>query len=342
MAFGLLIYYAPENAKWRKESASVQNSETSNVDRAPKDIVVIGASAGGVEALKTLAGDLSPDLPATLFVVVHLPARGRTVLPDILNRAGRMPAITANDGAPIEKGRIYVAGPDHHLLIANNHMHLTHGPKEGRHRPSINVTFRSAAMSYGERVIGVILTGMLDDGTAGLWEIKARGGTTVVQDPEDAAFASMPMSALEDVQIDFQTDLAHLGELITGLVSGVIEPPRPREPVAMPFNSTFSALTCPDCRGPVWQVRSKPIEFRCRVGHVYSAHAIIEEHTAMQERKLYEAILALEEGADIAEFLAARSEQQQRERLMVEAEQLRAQSEMVKNLLQGRKVTAVG
>ena len=305
------------------------------------DIITIGTSAGGVEALKILAATLPEDFEAAIFVVLHMPARGNTYLPEILNHMGPLPAGTASDGEPIVPGHIYVSAPDHHLLIANDHMHLTRGPKEGRHRPSINVTFRSAAMSYGERVIGVILTGMLDDGTPGLWEIKARGGITIVQDPRDAAFASMPMSALEDVGVDFKIDIAHLGQLLTGLVRNEIECEPPLRRIAA-VESSFSGITCPECRGPGWQVRSKPAEFRCRVGHVYSGQAILEDHTGMQERKLYEAILALQEGGDISEFMAARVEGKSREKLMQEAEQIRAQAETIRKLLADRKVAQVG
>ena len=311
-----------------------------DVSKHTPDIITIGASAGGVQALKSLASQLPAEFDAAIFVVIHLAARAPTYLADILNRAGPVSAVTATDGAPIRPRMIYVASPDHHLLVANEHMHLSRGPKEGRYRPSINVTFRSAAMAYGDRVIGVILTGMLDDGTAGLWEIKARGGITIVQDPGDAQFSSMPSSALEDVRVDYKVEIANLGDLLTRLVQGKIEVPA-NERTVRPADFPFSGLTCPECRGPIWQMQSKPVEFRCRVGHIYSGRTMLEEHTSMQERKLYEAILALQEGADIAEFMAARQEGPRREKLLMEAEQIRAQSEIIKGLLSDRRVESV-
>lgn len=323
------------------QSRDLAPNGNGNVGKHTPDIIAIGASAGGVQALKYLASQLPGDLDAALFAVIHLAARSPTYLADILERAGPLPAITASDGARIRPGMIYVAAPDHHLLVANDHMHLSRGPKEGRHRPSINVTFRSAAMSYGQRVIGVILTGMLDDGTAGLWEIKMRGGITIVQDPGDAQYPSMPSSALDDVKVDYQADLAHLGELLTGLVRGAIELPESHRQSRV-SDPRFSGLTCPECRGPIWQVRSKPVEFRCRVGHVYSPQSMLEDHAAVQERKLYEAILALQEGADIAEFMAARNEGPFREQLLREAEQIRAQSEVIKGMVENVSMGSVG
>ena len=149
-----------------------------------KDVIVIGTSAGGIEAMKALAGGLSPDLKAALLVVLHMGANGLGILPEILERAGPLPAANARDGEAIRPGRIYVAPPDHHLLLEpSGHVRLSRGPKENRFRPAVDPLFRSAAHAFGPRVIGVVLTGFLDDGTAGLWAIKARGGTAVVQHP---------------------------------------------------------------------------------------------------------------------------------------------------------------
>src|SRR5215813_5531470 len=159
------------------------------------DIIVIGTSAGGVEALQELVGQLPPNLPAAVFAVMHMYPRASSYLPEILSRSGPLPAVHPNDGDQIENTRIYVAPPDHHLVIERDHVHLGTGPKEQQQRPCVNVTFRSAALSYGERVAGVVLTGQMDDGTAGLWEIKRRGGIAIVQNPEQASFPSMPLSA---------------------------------------------------------------------------------------------------------------------------------------------------
>jgi two-component system chemotaxis response regulator CheB len=155
---------------------------------AKRDIIVIGGSAGSFDALKQIVGRFPPDFPAAVFIVIHLSPRTRSYLPDILQKASSMLVVRASEGAPIRNGTIYVTPPDRHLLISEDHIHLSRGPKEGLQRPSINAAFRSAATSYGNRVIGVLLSGMLDDGAAGIWEIGRRGGVTVVQDPSEALF----------------------------------------------------------------------------------------------------------------------------------------------------------
>lgn len=161
------------------------------------DIIVIGASAGGIGVLTQFLGDLPESFPASIFVVVHLRAGFPSVLPTILSRASRIPAVHAREGAPIEKGKIYVAPPDYHLLLDNGMMHLSQGPKENRARPAIDPLFRTAAWAYGPRVIGVVLSGALYDGTAGLIAIKRCGGIAIVQDPHDAPYSSMPRSAIQ-------------------------------------------------------------------------------------------------------------------------------------------------
>jgi two-component system, chemotaxis family, protein-glutamate methylesterase/glutaminase len=161
------------------------------------DIVVVGASAGGVEALVGLAASLPAGLPAAVFVVLHVPTSGTSALPGILSRHGPLPAVHVKDGEPIEHGRIYVAPPDHHLLLRPGHVHLARGPRENGHRPAVDPLFRSAARDYATRVVGVVLSGTLDDGAAGLRAIKSRGGVAVVQDPGDALYPGMPTNAIE-------------------------------------------------------------------------------------------------------------------------------------------------
>src|SRR5688572_19965913 len=167
------------------------------------DIVVIGASAGGIEALIEITRGLPADFPAALFVVVHLPSYGRSLLPEILSRAGKLSAVHPQHGDEIVPGRIYVAPPDKHLLLRDGHIHVMHGPRENRQRPAIDPLFRTAAVSFGPRVVGVVLSGNLDDGTAGLQAIKLQGGTAIVQDPDTAVYQGMPQSAIENVDIDF-------------------------------------------------------------------------------------------------------------------------------------------
>jgi len=183
-----------------------------------RDIIVVGASAGGVEALRALASRLPPDLPASVFVVLHLSAGMPSELASVLSRSGPLPAHEAITGQMFEPGRIYVAPPDRHLILENSHMRLWRGPKENRHRPAINVLFRSAAVAYGPRVIGIVLSGILDDGTTGLWWIKRHGGVAIVQDPADAIFPDMIYSALEHVQVDHIVTMEGIGGLLANIV----------------------------------------------------------------------------------------------------------------------------
>src|SRR6266581_9811031 len=187
------------------------------------DIIVIGASAGGVEALLALTGTLPRDLPAAVFVVLHIPAQSPSALPSILGRAGALKVVHATDGAEIEHGRIYVAPPDHHIFVERGKVRIVRGPKENRHRPAIDPLFRSAAQAYGSRVVGVVLTGALDDGTAGLIALKRRGGIAVVQDPDEALFSGMPLSALANVEVDYRLPLSSIGPLLVRLASEQVE-----------------------------------------------------------------------------------------------------------------------
>src|SRR5512145_2382737 len=167
------------------------------------DIIVIGASAGGVSALMKLVGALPPSLPAAIFIVLHISRQEPSALPEILARSGPLPVSHAIDGTPILRGHVYVAPPDRHLLIERGHVRLAYTAKENRQRPGIDPLFRSAALAYGPQVIGVILTGMLDDGTAGLLEVKRHGGVAIVQDPNDSYYSGMPRSAIAHVEIDY-------------------------------------------------------------------------------------------------------------------------------------------
>jgi len=183
------------------------------------DIVVIGASAGGVEALSKLVRVLPVDLPASVFVVLHVPAESQSALPQILNRVGRLPAAHATDNEPIEPGHIYIAPPDHHLLVRRGAARVARGPRENGHRPAIDPLFRTAAHAYGSRVIGVVLSGALDDGTTGLAVIKRRGGIAIVQNPEEALVSGMPTSALENVRVDHCLPVERIAFLLADLVS---------------------------------------------------------------------------------------------------------------------------
>jgi two-component system chemotaxis response regulator CheB len=192
-----------------------------------RDVIVIGASAGGVEALRELVSTLPVELPATVLVVLHLPADGFSALPAILDRAGPLPAASAAGGEKLEPGRILVAPVDHHLLVTDSHLELGRGPKENGHRPAVDTLFRSAARALGPRVIGVVLSGSLDDGAAGLRAIALRGGRTVVQDPRDAHYGDMPRHALEQVAADHVVPVAQMGEVLARLCREEIPATRP-------------------------------------------------------------------------------------------------------------------
>jgi two-component system, chemotaxis family, protein-glutamate methylesterase/glutaminase len=284
-------------------------------------IVVVGASAGGVEALADLAGSLTSDLPAAVFVVLHLPAAGTSALPEILRRQGRLPAAHVKDGEPIRPGRIYVAPPDHHVLVRTGHVHLSRGPRENGHRPAVDPLFRSAAREYGTRVIGLVLSGALDDGTAGLLAIKSRGGVAVVQDPADALYPGMPGNALEHVEVDHVLAAASMGELLARLVADPAEPPTDAAPSDMRVEVEMegfsleamegghpgrpSGFSCPDCHGVLWQIRDGGLErYRCRVGHAWSPQSLLTQQSEALEAALWVALRSLEERAALARRLA--------------------------------------
>jgi len=288
------------------------------------DIVVVGASAGGVEALGELAGLLPAGLSAAVLVVLHMPSYSHSVLPDILSRRGLLPAAHAVDGEPVEPGRIYVAPPDRHLLVRDGHILLTRGPAENNHRPAIDALFRSAARAYGSRVVGVVLTGTLDDGTAGLQSIKSRGGMALVQDPNEAVFTGMPLSAIENVAVDKVQTLAGLAQTLTSPASS---PPAQKEVPVIPqldedvavaemdlsrfddrTDGTPSGFSCPDCHGVLWEnSEGELVRYGCRVGHDYSPQSLLASQSENLEEALWVALRALEESAAMAERLHSRA-----------------------------------
>jgi two-component system chemotaxis response regulator CheB len=188
-----------------------------------RDIIVIGTSAGGVQALISLVSDLPKNLPAAVFIVLHVPTNAPSFLPDILARDSRLPIAHATDGELITRGKIYVAPPNHHLMMENGHVELVRGPKENLHRPSIDALFRSAARWAGPRVIGVVLTGARHDGTVGMRTVKQRGGITIVQDPLEAPFPSMPMSVMQSIKVDYSLPLREIAPLLSKLSREVVE-----------------------------------------------------------------------------------------------------------------------
>jgi two-component system chemotaxis response regulator CheB len=269
-----------------------------------RDIIVIGASAGGVAALKTFFGDFKPNLPVSVFVVLHISPRSVSRLPEILALKSSLLVTHALDGEIIQPNHIYVAPPDQHLIVELGHVHLTSGPKENRARPAINPLFRSAALAYGPRVIGIVLTGMLDDGTAGLWEIKRRGGIAVVQSPEDSEFEQMPESAIENVAVNYQLPIAKMGAKVLSLLSDDSTQYITNAELDMSEPTQF---TCPDCHGPISRLRKENLtEYRCRVGHVYSDQSMLDAHGDAEERVMWSAVETLEEGADLLAEIGSR------------------------------------
>lgn len=289
---------------------------------------MIGASAGGVEALSRLVSALPPSFPAAIFVVLHIAPTGPSLLPEILTRVGRIPAVHARDGEQIVPGRIYIAPPDQHLLIKPGCMVVTRGPRENSARPAVDPLFRTAARSYGPWVVGVILSGGLDDGTMGLMDVKRFGGITLVQDPNEAMFPSMPGSAIENVLVDRVLSLDEMGPLLTRLA---------REPVPAEEGAAFmgrnnganqpdiaevgneelktknltgppSRFTCPECGGALWELENgKLLRYRCHVGHGYTAESLMAAQTERLEDALWSALRALEENAGMRRRMAERA-----------------------------------
>lgn len=289
------------------------------------NVVVIGTSAGGIPAMKELFGRLPANLEACLFVAMHVPAYRESHLPEILSRAGPLPAVHPHDGQRLENGTIYVAPPDFHMLIHDGVIRLGRGPRENHTRPSVDPLFRSAALSHGPRVIGIVLTGLLGDGAAGMLAIKRRGGTTAIQDPTDAAYPDMPENVLRAIDVDFRGTALELADFIVRstkreVVMGVEIPMDEqlhmenevaegkdvgREAVAQDPPSVFG---CPDCGGVLWQVNEGNLErFRCRTGHAYSEEALYIAQAENVESALWTALRALSESAELALRLAKRA-----------------------------------
>jgi two-component system, chemotaxis family, protein-glutamate methylesterase/glutaminase len=289
-----------------------------------RDIVVIGASAGGVPALKQLVAGLPADFAGSLLVVVHISPEAHSELAAILARAGALPAVPAEDGLEIAPGTIYTAPPDRHLLVEAGRMRVIRGPRENRHRPAIDPLFRSAAWAHGPRVVGVVLSGSLDDGTAGLWAIKSCGGITVVQEPAEAEHPEMPTHALMHNRIDHRLPLAGIAELLVRLSREPVDITRSASPppgIADEIGfanlegemedvarlGALSPFTCPTCRGALWELEEGDhLRYRCHTGHAFSQESLQVDQTLAIEESLYSALRAVEEKAAALRRLAER------------------------------------
>jgi two-component system, chemotaxis family, protein-glutamate methylesterase/glutaminase len=284
---------------------------------ANHDVVAIGTSAGGVEALLYLAAHFRTDFPATVLVTIHLPSQFQSSLDEILSRAGTLPASFARDGLPLSKGRIYIAPPDRHLLVEDNKVQLGSGPRENNARPAIDPMLRSAAVCCCGRSIGVVLTGTLGDGASGLWAVSKCGGTTVVQDPRGAAFPEMPQNALNRLKPDHVVALDQMPGLLEGLAQepAVEQLPLPAnirceveiarsgggEMSEMDQIGRRSVLACPDCHGVMWEIdEGDLIHFRCHVGHTFTAELMSLALDDSLRRALGAAQRALEERLALA------------------------------------------
>lgn len=293
-----------------------------------RDIVVVGASAGGLEAIRQLLRAMPQDLDAAILIVLHTATRTESLLPRIFERACSLPVSHPKDGELIERGKVYVALPGFHMVVDEGYLRVVQGPRENLNRPAIDPLFRSAAAAYGPRVVGVILTGMLDDGTAGLMVVSAGGGVAIVQDPESALFSEMPRSALKHVPHARVAPLQDIPELLLQLIRSPL-PRGERRPRKVPLGAKKetriaevdmheiskeerlgqpSPFACPDCGGVLWEINQEGfLRFRCRVGHALTAKSLRSEQRHAVETALWEALRALEESASLYRKMADRA-----------------------------------
>jgi two-component system chemotaxis response regulator CheB len=286
---------------------------------ARRDIVVLGASAGGVEVLSEVLADAA-GAQAAFAVVVHMASNARTALPAILSRTSGLDCRLAEDGDGLASGRVLIAPPDRHLVVRRNAVSVVNAPRENRSRPAIDPLFRTAALAYGPRVIAVAHSGVLDDGTAGAAAVRRRGGVVVVQDPDDALFADIPRNIIERVGADHVLPCSQIGALIARLSTEEVEDHMPfgedddpamagqEQLLEKALNGDITQFTCPECSGTLWEVDEDGIlRYRCRVGHVYSLDSLREAQGESVETALWIAMRALEEQAGLIRRVAERT-----------------------------------
>jgi two-component system chemotaxis response regulator CheB len=281
------------------------------------DVVVIGGSAGGVEAAVQLCRSLPAELPAALFLVIHLAGNRESFLPEVLKNSS-LPVSFAVDGDAIRLEHVYVAPPDYHLIISRDHMRVVRGPRYNSYRPAIDPLFHSATRSFGPRVVGVVLSGTLDDGANGLAAIQRRGGIAVVQEPETATYAEMPRSALAHTDANYRLAPADMGPLLGRLARQTVDAPMPgaEETLDAEFGNLVgdkidmsdigkpSVYACPDCNGVLWEVEENGgLRFHCRIGHGFSVQSLAAEHDQALEDSMWAALRALEENIQMRRHL---------------------------------------
>ena len=315
-----------------------------------RTIVCIGASTGGLDAIIRLVRGIPADLPAAIFLVRHISANGEGLLPTILRQHSALPIHEAKDGEPIQPGRISIAPADHHMVLARDRVVLTSGPKENWVRPAIDPLFRTAAQHHGPRSIGIILSGKLDDGTAGLWALKRRGGFAVVQEPGDAFAPEMPRHALAAVDVDAIADAEEIGIMLSSWCAGTSQF-TPNEVVAEAVDLENALLwsangqeqtilnqvgfppgiVCPECGGQLWQMKQGPLRFRCHVGHAMSAQTLRAQQDSTVEKTGWQFIRSLEEKATLLEqMLAQNPPADESTRISAELTQLRDRVEKIR------------
>jgi two-component system, chemotaxis family, protein-glutamate methylesterase/glutaminase len=288
-----------------------------------RDVVVIGASAGALDTLRRFVGALPGDLPASLFIVRHVSADSPGILPSILQQTTGLRVFAPADNSPIEPGCVYVAPPDRHLLLRQGLIRVVRGPKENRHRPAIDPLFRSAAWAYGPRVVGVVLSGTLDDGVAGLWAVKTCGGVTMVQDPAEAPYPEMPTNALRTLEVDHCMPIEKIAQRVSEFARtpaanadnypvpdgikvetefAMMQPPHN----SMESLGTLAPFTCPQCQGSMWEMNGDVPRYRCHTGHAFSADSLLTEQGGGLENALYSALRVMEEKAALLRRMAER------------------------------------
>ena len=329
---------------------------------AVPDVIVIGASHGGIEALQQLCQRLPPQVPAAIFVVVHTSPNSPGLLAEILANAGPLPASFGRHDKRFTGGHIYVAPPDHHMLIeAPDQIRLSRGPKENGFRPAIDTLFRSAALGFSPRVIGVILSGNLDDGTVGLAAIKRRGGIAMVQNPSEARVPSMPLSALQHVNVDHCLDIAQMApRMMNSLRAFNGSQPQPMEihtmddtlkyevrmaalsPEADPTEilkfGEASLFTCPDCHGSLVELREQgPLRFRCHTGHAFTADSLVASLSESTEEALWSTFRALQEKIMLLRHMAThareRNDEAEAKKLLRQAHRIQTRGSLVRQAL---------
>ena len=321
-------------------------------------MVVIGASMGGFEALEQLLGSLPTELPAAVFVVLHTAGDGAELLARALSKESVLPVLLAAEGQPFTDSRVYVPPPDHHLLLGHDHLHVRRGPRENGARPAVDPLFRSAAVYCTTRVIGVVLTGLLDDGTAGLLAIKRCGGIAIVQDPRDAAYPDMPRSAIRHVAIDHVLALQDVAGALAALTRET-RPPVPEVPHEIQLEALIAAqevqgmylgdpvrvspITCPECHGAMQEILDgELVRYRCHTGHAFTLETLGSIHGEAWERALYSALRAQQERAHVVGRMAAKARERGAGREAAQLGQRAASYEEGAELLRRLLATATG